>query len=91
MVAFVDLKHRKANSEDPDEMPHNMAFHLGLHFCKDKIDLQRKYTILWEIIACVPSIYTMKNPNFFYAFSFMESSIGQKKVEQVPWLELYKI
>ena len=20
-----------ANSEDPDEMPHNVAFHLGLH------------------------------------------------------------
>ena len=22
------------NSEDPDEMPHNVAFHLGLHFLK---------------------------------------------------------
>ena len=22
----------KANSEDPDEMPHNAAFHQGLHY-----------------------------------------------------------
>ena len=22
------------NSEDPDEMPHDAAFHLGLHCCK---------------------------------------------------------
>ena len=25
-----------ANSEDPDEMPHNVTFHQGLHFFKDK-------------------------------------------------------
>ena len=31
------------NSEDPDEMPHNAALHLGLHhLLKDKSNLQRK-------------------------------------------------
>ena len=30
-----------ANSEDPDEMQHNAAFHQGLH-CKCKKDLQTK-------------------------------------------------
>ena len=29
------------NSEDPDEMPHYVAFHQGLH-CKGKTDLQTK-------------------------------------------------
>ena len=31
-----------ANSEDPDEMQHNAAFHQGLHFFKGKNDLQTK-------------------------------------------------
>ena len=30
-----------ANSEDPDEMQHNAAFHLGLHFTGKK-DLKTK-------------------------------------------------
>ena len=30
-----------ANSEDPDEMQHNAAFHQGLH-CKDQKDIQTK-------------------------------------------------
>ena len=30
-----------ANCEDPDEMPHNAAFHQGLH-CKGKKDFQTK-------------------------------------------------
>ena len=31
-----------ANSEDPDEMPHNAAFHQGLLFVKVKKDIQTK-------------------------------------------------
>ena len=31
-----------ANSEDPDEMPHEAAFHQGLHCLLRQIDLQRK-------------------------------------------------
>ena len=36
-----------ANSEDPDEMQHNAAFHPGLHCLnyKGKKDLQQKNTI----------------------------------------------
>ena len=30
------------NIEDPDEMLHNAAFYQGLHYCQNKIDLQRK-------------------------------------------------
>ena len=38
-----------ANSEDPDEMQHNAAFHQGLHsICKGKKDLQEKKTIYLE-------------------------------------------
>ena len=36
-----------ANSADPDEMPHNAAFHQGRHFCYDKMDLQRKIYNIW--------------------------------------------
>ena len=36
------------NSEDPDEMQHNVAFHQGLH-CKSKKDHQTKeYSIFLE-------------------------------------------
>ena len=38
-----------ANSEDPDEMPHNVKFHQGLHFLKTKNDLHRKKIFLFVI------------------------------------------
>ena len=49
------------NSEDQDEMLHNVVFHQDLHcFFLNKINLQRvKYKICLEIITCVPSINTM--------------------------------
>ena len=31
-----------ANSEDPDEMQHNAAFHQGFTVCKGRKDLQTK-------------------------------------------------
>ena len=31
-----------SNSEDPDEMQHNAAFHHGYTVCKSKNDLQTK-------------------------------------------------
>ena len=38
-----------ANSEDPGEMPHNAAFHQGLHCLLRLIDLQKKkYNIFWK-------------------------------------------
>ena len=38
------------NSEDPDEMLHNAAFHQGLH-CKDKKDFQTKKSLFKKIIT----------------------------------------
>ena len=49
-----------ANSEDPDEMPHNAAFHQGLH-CLLRRN-QSSNTIFLKIIICDPSIYTMDDP-----------------------------
>ena len=48
------------NSEDPDEMPHNAAFHQGLHCLLRQNRSQRKNIILvLEIITSDPLIYTM--------------------------------
>ena len=60
-----------ANSEDPDEMLHNAAFHQGLHcLLRQKPIFQRKkYNFfLFEIITCDPSIYTMDHPGEIHWF-----------------------
>ena len=44
------------NSENPDEMLHYAAFHQGLHCL---LRHQRKIKYIFEIIICVPSVYTM--------------------------------
>ena len=69
-----------ANSEDPDKMPHDAAFHQGL-LClpRKKLIFRERNTIFWEIIICDPSIYTMDHP-IFIVCSFMENSIGLKKI-----------
>ena len=37
------------NSEDPDEMPHDAAFHIRVYtVCYGKMDLQTKKTIFFE-------------------------------------------
>ena len=49
-----------ANSEDPDEMPHNAAFHQGLHcLLRKKRYSEKQMQFYLEIIACGPSNYTM--------------------------------
>ena len=70
-----------ANSEDPDEVPHNWAFHKGLHGLQCKNNLQRKNIIFLEIITCNPSIYTMVHP-ICIVCSFVENSIGLKRVKR---------
>ena len=63
------------------EMPHNAAFYHVCTVCEDKNYLQRKkYNIFLEIITCDPSIDTMDHPDFI-ACSFMENSIGLKRVK----------
>ena len=55
-----------ANSENPDEMSHNVTFHLGLHcLLNKKKDLQRKKYNILEVINCDPSIYTLYHPSNF--------------------------
>ena len=66
-----------ANSEDPNEMPHNAAFHQGLH-CLLRQNLSSEN--LLKIIACDPSIYTKDHPDPIVC-SFMENSIGLERVK----------
>ena len=45
------------NSEDPDEIPHKGAFHLGLHCSlKQNWSAEREIQYFVEIITCDPSI-----------------------------------
>ena len=43
-----------ANSEDPDEMQHNAAFHQSLHFVKVKKIFRQKNAIFLKIITGQP-------------------------------------
>ena len=60
------------NSGDPDEIPHCVAFHQGLH------GLPRQYNIFFEITSFDPSIYTMDHPEINIICSFMENFIALK-------------
>ena len=54
-----------ANSEDPDEMLHNAAFHQGLHcLLRQKQISEKEIHFYFEIITCDPSIYIMDHPRF---------------------------
>ena len=69
-----------ANSVDPDEMPHNAAFHQGLD-CLLRQNRSSEICFL-KIITCDLSIYTMDHPDFIVC-SFMENSIGLKSVKEL--------
>ena len=56
-----------ANSEDPDEMPHNAAFHQGLHYLL-KLSSETAIQSCLEIITCDPLIYTNRD-NFTFIVS----------------------
>ena len=90
-----------ANSGDPDEMLHQSLHYFGKQwrprlnatcgissvsalFAKTKSMFRKRITILFDIITCDPSTYTMDHPDFIVC-SFMESSIGLKRVKQ--WLK----
>ena len=54
------------NSEDPDEMPHNAAFHLGLHcLLRQKQTSEKDIKFYLEIITCDPLIFTMNHPKLY--------------------------
>ena len=63
-----------AISEDPDEMPQNAAFHLGLHCLVIQKQSPRK---------TINGYYTMDQPGCIVP-NFMENSIGQK------WVNIFK-
>ena len=54
-----------ANSEDPDEMPQNFAFHKGLHcLLRQKLYSEKAIQYYLEVISCDPLIYTMEHLKF---------------------------
>ena len=70
-----------ANSEDLDEMPHNLAFHLGLHhLLGQNRSSEKEIQYFWESITFDPSLYTMHHPDFIVC-NFMVNSIGLKRVK----------
>ena len=62
-------------------MPHNAAFHRGLHCLPspNRSSKKNKQECM-EIITYDPSMYTMDHPDFI-GCSFMENSIGLKRVK----------
>ena len=50
------------NIVDPDEMPHNFAFHQGLH-CLQRKKFQKEIQYYLEIIKCSPSFCPMDHPD----------------------------
>ena len=72
------------NSLDPDEMPHNAAFHQGLHcFLRENRSSEKEIQYYFEIITCDTSIYAMDHPDFIVC-GFMENSFGLKRVKWLP-------
>ena len=68
-----------AKSEDPDEMPHIVAFHQGLHCLLEKKSKfkERNAIYYWKILTCDPLIYIMDHSDLSGS-NFMENSISQK-------------
>ena len=71
-----------ANSEHPDEMPPNAAFHQGLHCLLRQIRSSEK-EIKKKNLTCDPSIYIMDHPDFLHTWCFMENSTDIKRVIKV--------
>ena len=69
-----------ANSEDPDEMLHNVAFHQGLRcLLRQHHSSEKKIQYFFEIITCDPSLYIIDHPDLTVS-NFMGNSIGIKRV-----------
>ena len=69
------------NSEDPNEMLHKAAFHQGLHCLLKAVLRENKYNIVFVIITCNSSIYTMDHRDLTVS-TFMENTIGLKRVKK---------
>ena len=70
------------NSEDPDEMQHNGAFHQGLH-CLLKLNQSSKKEILYFFGNYnLQSLNIYNGPSDLTVSNFMENSIGLEKVNE---------
>ena len=71
------------NSEDPDEMPHDVAFHQGLHCLQRQCQSSKKVLqYFWEIITGDPSIYTVDHTDFIVC-SYIENLVSLKRVRSL--------
>ena len=60
-----------ANGEDPDEMPHDSAFHQGLHcLLRQNLSSEKETQFYLETITYALSMYTMDYPEFIVLFDF---------------------
>ena len=73
MQSYASKMCTLANSEGPDEMPHDVAFHQGLHCLPRQKCTSEKEIYFLEIITCDPSIYTMEHPKFIVSNQKEES------------------
>ena len=80
------------NSEDPDEMPHNPAFHHGLHclIAMAKTIFRERNTFYVGIITSDPWVYKMEPPKFI-ASNQKKESIMKERVKPNPLLYQYYI
>ena len=63
-----------ANSDDPDEMLHIVAFHQGLHcLLSQNESLVKEKQFYIAIKTCDPSIHTMDHPKFIVSNQKEES------------------
>ena len=61
------------NREDPDEMPHNAAFHQGLNcLLRLKGTSEKEIQFYFKIITCDPSISTINHPKFIVSYQVKE-------------------
>ena len=71
------------NSEDPDVMLHNLAFHQGLNdLLWQNKSSERLMQYCLETIACNPSICTMDHPDFIVC-SFIKNSLGPEIIMHI--------
>ena len=80
-----------ANSEDPHEMPHNEAFHHGLHYLpSQKRSSEKEIQFYLGMKTCEPSIYTMDHSKFIVSNQKKES-ISTKCYLLVPALNFLHV
>ena len=74
MYTSDSLMHTLVNSEDPDEMPHKVAFYQGLHYLlRQKQTSEEEYIFHLEFITYDLLIYTMNHPKFIVSNQKEES------------------